>query len=145
MSLPAHLRSLVAAASLRAARDRAAAVARAEQAQRTAAQVELAAQSARFDAYLTIHEASLSLPVSGYVLSWDDCPLGVWGPGGAGPLARWMTEQFASDGLFPAALVAEPQTTPVHMVWVWPSYAAALAAVRALDPHAAEQLASRAA
>jgi len=143
VSLPAHLRSLVSSAASRVQRDRAAAAARAEHTARLAAQADLAAQAAHFDAALTIQQASpLLLPEAGYVLSWDDCPLYPWGPGGTGPLASWTTEQFAPGGLFQARVVSE--TNPSRQIWVWPTFAAALAAACALDPASAEYLAGRA-
>lgn len=142
MSLPAHLRSLVSAAASRVQRDRAAAAARAEHIARLAAQSDLAAQTDRYDAALAIQQTSSLLPEAGYVLSWDDCPLYPWGPSGTGPLASWTAEQFAPGGLFQARLVSE--TNPGRQIWVWPTFAAALAAACALDPASAKYLAGRA-
>lgn len=132
MSLPAHLRSLISSAAARVRQDREAAIFRAEHALRSEARAEFQRLAEQFDTYLVIEATPSWEAVQGFSIRWQDAPYCVWGPTGTSPLSRWMREQFHRDGLFPARTVA--QTTPEGVVWVWPTHAAALSAVRALDP-----------
>jgi len=147
VSLPAHLRSLVSAASDRVRRDREASDARLAAAALSAARSEYDRLCAKYDASLVIHSRPSWEPVQGFTIEWDDSACWGWGPEDAPTtaLGRWMKEQFGLGGRFAARVVAEPGTTPQLYVWVWPTYQAALAAVLALDPASAAYQARRAA